>query len=119
MSSARLSLSCKVLSLVRNLKKSSGGSLAVGNASSSEKRVLGEGADDDGLLISAEEFVRFVGGEYEAAEAAQGRLRKVLTLAEEKEGVTLEAAFAALDKARSRWEYKLWLSPPRQSNGHN
>lgn len=61
MSPARLSLSCKVLSLVRNLKKSSGGSLAVGNASSSEKRVLGEGADDDGLLISAEEFVRFVG----------------------------------------------------------
>lgn len=95
----------KVLSLVRKLKtKSSGGGPAVDHApSSSEKRVLEEGADDGGLIVSAEEFVRFVGGEYEAAEAAQGRLRKVLTLAEEKEGVTLESAFGALDKARSRW----------------
>lgn len=93
----------KVLSLVRKLKKkSSGGGPVVDNASSlSEKCVLEEGADDDGLIVSAEEFVRFVGGEYEAAEAAQGRLRKVLTLAEEKEGVTLESAFGALDKARS------------------
>ncbi|CAN0507401.1 unnamed protein product, partial [Ectocarpus sp. 8 AP-2014] len=31
-------------------------------------------------------------------EAAQGRLRRVLQLAEEREGVTLEAAFGALDK---------------------
>lgn len=105
--SRALSLLCeKVLSLVRKLKKSSGGnSLAADEAlSSPEKRVPKEGADDDGsLLVSAEEFVRFVGGEYEAAEAAQGRLRKVLTLAEEKEGVTLESAFGALDRVRYRW----------------
>lgn len=44
--------------------------------------------------------MRFVGGEYEATEAAQGRLRRVLQLAGEKEGVTLEAAFGALDKVR-------------------
>lgn len=103
-----LSLLCeKVLSLVRKLKKSSGGnSIAADNEpSSNEKRVAKEGADDDGggLLVSAEEFVRFVGGEYEAAEAAQGRLRKVLTLAEEKEGVTLESAFGALDRVRYCW----------------
>lgn len=105
---------------MRKLKKNSGGgSLAVDNAPPSEKRKLeeGEGADD-GLLVSAEEFVRFVGGEYGAAEAAQGRLRKVLTLAEEKEGVTLEAAFGGLDKARSRWAYQLWLPPLRPSKGH-
>lgn len=54
--------------------------------------------DTDDMLVSAEAFVRFVGGEYEAVEAAQGRLRKVLALAEEKEGVTLEDAFGALDK---------------------
>lgn len=42
--------------------------------------------------------MRFVGGEYEATEAAQGRLRRVLQLAEERDGVTLEAAFGALDK---------------------
>ena len=90
-----------MLSLVRKLKKNSG-ALAVDAASSSEKRVLEEGADDN-PLVSAEEFVRFVGGEYEAAEAAQGRLRKVLTLAEEKDGVTLEAAFGALDKVSCGW----------------
>lgn len=50
------------------------------------------------MVISAEEFVRFVGGEYEAAEAAQARLRKVLSVAEAREGITLEAAFGALDK---------------------
>ncbi|CAN0395205.1 unnamed protein product, partial [Ectocarpus sp. 8 AP-2014] len=53
---------------------------------------------DSELVVSAEEFVRFVGGEYEVTEAAQGRLRRVLQLAEEREGVTLEAAFGALDK---------------------
>lgn len=97
-----------MFSLVRKLKKNSGG-LAVDTVSTPEKRVLNEEGADGNLLVSAEEFVRFVGGEYEAAEAAQGRLRKVLTLAEEKDGVTLEAAFGALDKVRYRWAYKLLL----------
>lgn len=56
--------------------------------------------DDREIVVGAEEFVRFIGGEYEGTEAAQGRLRRVLQLAEEKEGVTLEAAFGALDKVR-------------------
>lgn len=55
-------------------------------------------------MVSAEEFVRLVGGEYEATEAAQGRLRKVLTLAEEVEGVTVEDAFSALDKVSATSE---------------
>lgn len=59
-------------------------------------------SDQDEMVLSVEEFVQFVGGEYEAADAAQARLRNVLTLAEEREGVTLEAAFEALDKVRLR-----------------
>lgn len=51
--------------------------------------------------MSAEDFIRFVGGGYDAAEAARGRLRRVLELVQEKEGVSLEAAFGALDKVRS------------------
>lgn len=66
--------------------------------SSSSGRNNGDEDRDGDLIVSAEEFVRFVGGEYEATEAAQGRLRRVLQLAGEKEGVTLEAAFGALDK---------------------
>ncbi|CAM9603690.1 unnamed protein product [Ectocarpus sp. 12 AP-2014] len=75
----------QVISLARKLKSSSSFS-GRGNCVDSE------------LVVSAEEFVRFAGGEYEATEAAQGRLRRVLQLAEEREGVTLEAAFGALDK---------------------
>lgn len=80
----------KVLSLVRRLKSVS--------APQSSRRNSSHGGDDGDLVVSAAEFVRFIGGEYEATEAAQGRLRRVLQLAEEKEGVTLEAAFGALDK---------------------
>lgn len=77
----------QVLSLLQKLKSGSGSG--------------GRDGDGDGdLVVSAEEFVRFVGGEYEATEAAQGRLRRVLQLAGEKEGVTLEDAFGALDKVQ-------------------
>lgn len=86
----------QVLSLVRKLKRVRAGS-----------------TDDGGdLLVSAEEFVSFVGGEYEAAEAAQGRLRRVLKLAGEKEGISLEGAFGALDKVGG-FILKLIQSKPR------
>lgn len=49
-------------------------------------------------VISAEEFVRFIGGGYDAVEAAEGRLRKILSLLQEKEGISLEEAFGALDE---------------------
>lgn len=84
----------QVLSLVHKLKSTSTASVP-----SSGRNNGGEDRDGD-LVVSAEEFVRFAGGEYEATEAAQGRLRRVLQLAGEKEGVTLEAAFGALDKVR-------------------
>lgn len=71
------------------------------------------GSTDDGgdLLVSAEEFVSFVGGEYEAAEAAQGRLRRVLNLAEEEEGISLEGAFGALDKVGGFTLKLIWSKP--------
>eukprot|EP00903_Cladosiphon_okamuranus_P007182 g6974.t1 len=81
----------QVLSLVHKLKSTSTPNSFAGRNNG------GDGSDGD-LIVSAEEFVRFIGGEYEATEAAQGRLRRVLQLAGEKEGVTLEAAFGALDK---------------------
>lgn len=84
----------QVLSLVHKLKSTS-----TPSSSSGRNDRINGGEDRDGdLVVSAEEFVRFVGGEYEATEAAQGRLRRVLQLAGEKEGVTLEVAFGALDK---------------------
>lgn len=81
-------MAIQIFSLVRRLAKNSGSLPA-----SAENT-----GDKSDMVLSAEEFVRFVGGEYEAAEAAQARLRKVLSVAEAREGITLEAAFGALDK---------------------
>lgn len=50
--------------------------------------------------MNIEEFIRFVDGGYDAVEAAEGRLRKILRLVGEKEGISLEDAFGAFDKVR-------------------
>lgn len=90
----RLSMTTQIFALVRRLVK---------NADSAPTSAENTAAESD-MVVSAEEFVRFVGGEYGAAEAAQARLRKVLCVAEAREGITLEAAFGALDKVMlSHW----------------
>ena len=83
----------QMFSVVRSLKKGPSDGGALDTTPKSE--------DSGDLLVSAEEFVRFAGGEYEETEAAQARLRKVLTAAEERGGVTLGDTFGAFDKVSS------------------
>lgn len=84
-----LSLSTKVFALLRKLKRSHGA-----------KTTENTDTRENELFVSAEEFVHFVGGGYDPTEAAEGRLRKVLALAEEKDGISLQDAFGALDEVR-------------------
>lgn len=84
------SLSFKVCALLRKLKKSHGSTVTENACTKAED-----------LLVSAEEFVNFVGGGYDPMEAAEGRLRRVLALAEEQDGISLQDAFGALDKVCS------------------